>query len=1049
MLVEPWKIEMFGRLSVRQADRVITRFQTQKTAALFAYLAYFTARRHPREELVERFWPEAEPEAGRMSLRTALASLRRQLEPPGVPSGSVLVADRASVHLNPAAVSVDVAQFQVALQAAAKRASEEQAPLLAEAVEIYQGDLLPGFYEDWVLSERERQADAYLGALRQLTRLLAQARDFHRALEYARRAVSADPLREEAHRNLMRLYVAVGRPAAALQQYAEMECLLREKLGVEPSEATRALAQELQAGVPRNAIERVVREAAEPNESASAAPLPPLPSSAPPAPIAPRLPLQFTRFFGREPEVDQLLSLLLPGDPASRLLTLTGPGGTGKTRLAIEIANRLQERFANAVWFVPLADLTDARLIGEAILDALRLEGAPNTDPLEQAIGFLQPRPALLVLDNFEQLVETGSLVVKTLLAQTPLLTCLVTSRQRLDIGGERELALPPLPIPDSTGTPERLLALPSVALFVDRAQAHRPDFQVTRGNAAAVAALCRRLEGIPLALELTAAWAQMLTPAQMLERLMHRFDLLVSRRKDMEERHRSLHAAIEWSYLMLPPDLQRFFARLSVFRGGWTIEAAQAVCGPPPVPLPTREGELRSRVIPFPTSFTSHTRMGNEGLGAGALDSLLQLQERSLLVAEEAAGEMRFRLLETLREFAGDQLSEEDYGETIRRSIAYYLALAEESATKLRGREEAVWLDRLEREHDNFRAALEACLHDPKGVERGLQLAGALGQFWIDRGHLREGGEWYARILAHSGAEAPTPARARALHAAGGLAINRGDGDAAERLYEESLEIYAGLGELAGKARVLNSIGWIAQQYSQFDRAERLYQESLEIYRAQNDTYGIANTLSNLGWLALSRNEIDQARALQEEALVLRKSLGDRSGIGNCLRRLGSIAAIQGDPAEAVALFSESLKIARELSNKPDMIVSLLNLAVLERERENEAPAIAALTEGLELSWELGDSYMIYRALEQTIHLAVRKGQPERAARLLGAISGEEMVDPEEASYRAERERALAAAQEALAADAFQAAFAAGRAMTELEAVACALDYLRPSPSP
>src|SRR5579884_1536244 len=647
MLAEPWTITLFGGLSAQQEERGITRFQTQKTAALLAYLAYYAHQDHPREELIALLWPDAEPEAGRMSLRTALSSLRRQLEPPGVPVGSVLIADRVNVRLNSASIRVDATQFEQALRAASRLAPEEQAEPLFQAIELYRGELLPGFYEEWVLSERGRQADIYLGALRQLTKLLAQAREYQRALEVARRAVSADPLREKSHRNLIRLYVAVGRPAAALQQYEEMERILRESMGMAPSQAARSLLQELQTHIPGGLREREAASAPQPewNRHTGAAviapPATPFPTPRT-TPIAmPRLPLQFNRFFGREAEMERLTGLLRPGASACRLVTLTGPGGTGKTRLSIEVTGRLQEAYNGAVWFVPLADLTEGRLVAPAIAEALRLETG-SADPLEPSIVFLSAQPSLLILDNFEQIAETGAATVREMLARVSSLTCLVTSRLPLGLSGEQEMALAPLPSPDDRETPDRLISWASVALFVDRAQAYRPDFQVTRGNASAVAALCSRLEGIPLAIELAAAWIQILTPAQMLERLSRRFEILVSRRKDMEDRHRTLRAAIEWSYQMLSPPLQTLFARLSLFRGGWTAEAADAIFD---LPLSIDDWKSGAGLI--------------ENHPSTIENDMLQLRERSLIVAEDTDGVMRFRMLESLRQFADEMLTE------------------------------------------------------------------------------------------------------------------------------------------------------------------------------------------------------------------------------------------------------------------------------------------------------------------------------------------------------------------------------------------------------
>ena len=1002
MFAEPWRIDLLGHLSAQQAGRVITRFQTQKTASLFAYLAYFQNRHHPRESLVDLLWPEAAPEAGRMSLRAALASLRRQLEPPGVPAGSVLIANRAHVWLNPTSVCVDVHQFQQALQAAAKCASEAQVEPFIAAVEFYKGDLLPGFYEEWVLSEREHQADAYLSALRQLTRLLAQARDYHRALQYARRAVSADPLREEAHRSLMRLYVAVGRPAAALQQFADMERILREKLDTAPSDTTLALVKELQASVPHGVSERAIRGESERFEERPARVS--IAKPAPTAPVTPQVPLQFTRFFGREIEIERLRDLLLPGVSTGRLVTLTGPGGTGKSRLAIEIAGRLQEALANAVWFVPLADLAEARLIGGAILEALRLEASPETDPLEQIIAFLQGQPSLLILDNFEQLVDRGAAVVKTLLSRAPQLTCLVTSRQRLEIEGEREFALSPLPAPTEAATPEQLLLWPSVALFLDRAQAHRQDFQLTPRNATTVAALCQRLEGIPLAIELTAAWAQTLTPGQMLERLEHPFTLLVSRRKDMEERHRTLYAAIEWSYQMLPPDLQTFFARLSVFRGGWTAEAAEAVCA------------------------DSH-----------ALNSLLQLRGRSLLQTEEVNGEMRYRMLETLREFAYEHLSEEDRAESAQRHSAYFLTLAQEVETNLRRSDETTWLQRLEPERENLRTAFAWCRTAEGNVEMGLRAAAALWRFWLVRGPAREEREQLENLLGQAGDSLAPSLRAQVLRVAGILADVQGDLVAARTFCEQSLALYRTLEDEQGIAVQLNNLAVLTDQQGDYEHARTLCEEALSLLRRTADRAGIARTLTNLGVITRHQGDYGRARSYYTESLAMYRELADYPRVSIVLHNLGVVASDMGDSAQACALLEESVALKRQLGDRRGIANSLGPLALLAFKKEDYALAHSLYLESLRLFHDLQDDAGSLRCLDGLAETLIQLGRPEQAARLLGVIEAQGGTSamtwsPQEQSELA---HAIAAARSALGAERFEAATAQAHALTLEQAIA------------
>jgi len=790
---------MLGQLRACHTARTINRFSTQKTGLLLAYLAYYRKRVHPREELAELFWPDSDVEACRTNLRVALLSLHRQLEPPGTPAGSVLMCQRTCVQLNPQVITTDVADFEAALQAAWLEDDPiQQAHYLSEALNLYRGVLLPGFYEEWVLTERDRLADAHVGALKQLIAILEKAGDLNRAVEYAHQAVVADPLREEIHLDLMRLYAATGRPAAALRQYQELERLLREELKEEPSEEARVFVERLQkrryvAAMHRR---RTIQSQSDSRNRGDSVALPwpqpqrlresPRPPVAAPPPQdngsrnpslagkkavgrqhgtqdnglpntssprsaeAPslRLPMQFTRFFGREEEIARLQELVNGerADDHSRLITLTGPGGSGKTRLAIECVRQAASVRAGAVWFVPLADLIDARLIPAAILGTLCPNTSTRSEALEEVVAALANRPTLLILDNFEHLVESGAALVKTLLECVPTLTCLVTSRQRLGLEGEQEFPVAPLPTPSAPGTPERLLEFASVQLFVDRAQLTRPDFQVTARNAADVAALCDRLEGIPLAIELAAPWIQSLTPAQILSRIERRFDLLVSRRRDIGPRHVTLRAALEWSYRLLSPELQRFFARLSVFRGGWTLETAEAVCGNAEV------WEYGSQAPTQPPSHTSTPHL------------LARLQAHSLVVAEEAEGGMRYRLLETLREYANEQLSAAERERLARRHAAYYLELAENTKAKGAGAEQAEGLARLEEEHDNFRAALEWALASEPEI--ALRLTVALWRFWYVRGYLNEGRRWLEEALSRS-EDGPESIRARSMRRA------------------------------------------------------------------------------------------------------------------------------------------------------------------------------------------------------------------------------------------------------------------------------------------
>jgi predicted ATPase/DNA-binding SARP family transcriptional activator/class 3 adenylate cyclase len=1243
----PWRIELLGWLRAVCGDQIVSRFRRQKTGALFAYLAYYLHRSHPRDALVEMLWPERDPEAGRRDLRVALSSLRRQLEPPGVPPGAVLITDRACVQLNPAACTTDVAAFEIALQAASRAGGTECLQRLEEAVTLYRGELLPGYFEEWLLLERQRLAEAVSQALAQLIRLSEQGGDLRRALHWARRAMSADPLREEGHRELIRLLAASGQTEAALRQYQELERLLDEDLGTAPEAATRVLIRQIQTEQARMISEpsppassHLPAPVLVPAPSASAASLPfpdPLPTGTvtflltdieghtalweragngftailethhallrqqfrqhggseikemgdgflvafPRAGDAlacaiasqralagyswpqvsgvlwvrmalhtgdvhslegdyhslvlnlasrmllaghggqillsegtatllrrdlepgvrlvdlgvyrlrdvaeperlfqveyagmarrvfPRLraeagnpghlPLSFKRFFGREAEIARLRVLLLAevesGDgraPAphgtvrasspGRLVTLTGPAGTGKTRLALVVADQLQEAWHGAVWFVPLENLMEARLIGEAIQQVLCVSRSPGVDPLEQVITTLARQPSFLLLDGFEHMVQEGAPVVERLWTRIPELTLLVTSRRRLDLPGEREFSVLPLPTPQMRDTPEQLLECASVRLFVDRAQAVRPDFQVTPANTATVAALCERLEGIPLALELAAARAGVLTPAQMLARLEQRFKLLTRRRREGEERHWSLRAALDWSYHLLSPELQRFFAQLSIFRGGWALEAAEGVAEEPE-----------------------------------ALDYLEQLYECSLVLAEEGGEEMRYRLLETLREYAAEHVPTQEWAALGRRHAQFFLALAEEAESQFSTDALGECLMRLDREHDNLRAALGWSLENGE-TEWALRFGRALWRFWYLRCHIAEGRKRLADLLAVPAENRLT--RARVLYGAGMLAYAQGDYEAARSLYEaslrifkeledrqstattltqlgavtlyqrdyqaaralyeESLAIFEWLGDQPSIAASLTHLGFIALRESDYGAAWRFYQASLAVRRELADKRGTVASLGNLGIVALRQGDYTMARALYEESLRIRRDLGDKRAVLTSLHNLAEVVRYQADWGTARALYEESLTIERELDNKRNLAGSLQNLAdVVSCQGDFEA-ACSLYEESLSIHRELGDDPGIVRGLARLAGAAAQ-GRPERAARLFGAAEALReargtVIEPGE---RAAYECAVATARAQLREDEFAAAWVQGRVMPLDQALEYAL---------
>jgi predicted ATPase len=725
-------------------------------------------------------------------------------------------------------------------------------------------------------------------------------------------------------------------------------------------------------------------------------------------------------------------------------------GGTGKTRLSLEVARALVEPLSGAVWFVPLADISEAMLIPAAIADTLGLPRSGNADPLDQVVEALSRQPSLLVVDNFEQVVEAGAALVQTLLERVPSLTLLVTSRQVLGLSSEREMAVSLLPTPQGANTPERLSLCESVRLFIDRAQSVRPDFQVTGHNAPALAELCARLEGIPLALELAAARAQVLTPAQMLLQVERRFDFLVSRKKDVMARHRTLRGAVGWSYSLLSPPLRRFFCHLSVFRGGWSSAAAEVVCEEPL-----------------------------------ALDLLAQLRECSFVLVTEEADVMRFRMLECLREFAAELLPEDEAQEVARRHARYFTGLAEEAETYLNGPQQTEWYARLEVEHDNFRAALNFCSQDEnlQSEAAALRLAGALYRFWLVRGYYTEGRQWLADTLASPIAQAHTPARAKALNAAGGMARVQSDYAAARSLHEESLELCQELGdklgiansfgylgivasiqndyaasrsmfeeslvlfrELENKGGIANSLmnlGDVAKQQGDYAAARLLIEQSLTLYRELGDKLCITISLGNLGSVAQEQGDYAAARSLYEESLAIKKELGNKGGIANSLMNLGLVALGQDDYAAARTLFEEGLALSRELRDKLKIAISLGNIGIVAHAQGDYAAAHTLFEEGLALCRELGDKLGVAYSLEGLAAVALVQEQPARAPLLWGAAEAlrEALGTPHTPNDLGLYEENVAEARATMGEEAFATAWAAGRAMPLEQIVKYALE--------
>ena len=666
----------------------------------------------------------------------------------------------------------------------------------------------------------------------------------------------------------------------------------------------------------------------------------------PPSTQAPALPTPATALVGRERETAEVSELLRR--PGVRLVTLAGSGGAGKTRLALEAALRLNAVYRDGVRFVDLSPVHDPNQVQSAIAAALGVKEQAGRELSETLNDYLRGKEMLLVLDNLEQVLPAASLIGR-ILSTAPGLVVLATSRVSLRLYGEHEYQVPTLglPLAEDLGTVEYSEA---VRLFVVRAGAVRPGFELTAENAPTVAEICRRLDGLPLAIELAAARVRIFSPEALLARLGSRLSTLTGGARNLPERQRSLRAALDWSYDLLNEGERALVARLGVFSGGFIPEAAQVVCG--------AESEN--------------------------LESLL---EQSFLLAGEGGGdEPRFRMLETVREYALARLVDTGEDEDSRRRHSeYFLDLAEISEIASHGPHQAQWLRRLDEEHENVRAALSWTRESGRTV-LGLRLAVAMAWYWRLRGHWGEALRWFETLLATEAAAEltiPLPLRAKVLNSTAVLALLRGDLRRVEASATESLALFQEVGDAAGTASALNTLGNAAHEQGDYGRAGNRYEASLARYRDLDDSIGVAAVLNDLGVLRRDRGDWMRAMTLHEESLVLRRRLGDRLGIAHSLRNLALVAHLRVDYASAESLLLEALNLFRELGEASAIADALNNLGLLPHVRRDRRRATSLFEESLSVYRQLGDTRGVAWSLNNLGLLAYDRGEYGRAVSL------------------------------------------------------------------
>jgi len=1006
---------VLGPLRIALDECPLTAFESDKVRALLIYLALEAERPQRRTTLAEMFWPDQPERVARHNLSQALFNLRQTIgdqaaQPP------FLLINRDTVQFNCASDhSVDAATFAKLIAACDAHQHRRLhncvtcAGRLAAALDLYRGDFLAQFsladsaaFEEWSLLKRERFRQVALQALSTLATYHELRDDYGRARDLALRQLELDAWSEIAYRQLMRALTLLGQRPAALAAYDRCREVLADQLNVEPDVETTALAEEIRAA-----------EGDLPFQKAQSVLLSTRPNN---------LPAQLTAFVGREHELVQIGDLLV--NPQCRLITIFGPGGIGKTRLALQAGLEQVETFADGVFWVSLAHLHEPGLVPTTIAHALDLTLAGADEPRTQLVRYLRSKELLLLLDNFEHLLD-GAPWLSDLLRAAPGVTLLVTSRERLDLHAEWLVEVGGLTLPDEQGA--EIEQSSAGQLWVQTAQRVQVGYAVAQADRACVAQVCRMVEGMPLAIELAAAWVRELGCKEIVEEITKGLALLRTTARDVPQRHRSFRAVLDHSWNLLNLDEQRVLRQLAVFRGGFEHDAASQVAG-------------------------------------ASIEHLAALVDKSLLRGTaQSANQRRYDLHEIVRQYAFDQLKAAAEMEQVRDGhLQYFLSLAEQAAPHLIGAEQGRWLLRLEVEHGNFRFALDWALQRGE-AETAARICGAIWRFWQTRGYLAEGREWIARALnladhkrsvwngwGDAANSAVTTHRsvnksvlAQVLKGAGVLAWMQSDYAEATTSFETSLAFYQELDDKDGIAAVSGNLGVLALYQGDYEQASGLFQMALELRRELGDKWGTAVCLQNLGAMAGKRGDPTLAQAYYEEGLALYRELGHERGIAALLGNLGDVAGDRGDFQRARRFAMESLALLRKLGDEAGTATALTRLGLLALRRNDMASARSYYAESLPLLRALGDKEYLAMCLEGFAAIAVAQQQWERAACLWGAAEAlrNTINVPLPPHLRSEYEHRLTVAHMHLDEPMFGQAWEQGQAMSEAQAVTYALD--------
>lgn len=991
------RIFLFGRFRV-EVDGVLieeTAWPRRKVKNLLKLLALQTGYRIHKDQALDLLWPDLDIEAASGNLYRLLHLLRRTLETgtPNKTEASYVLLKEEIIRLNTAkGIWVDLEAFQNLLKRA--RTEPDPAPTLEEAIELYQGDVLEEDpYEEWTLLSREENKRYFIQTLLTLASLHRQRKHYPAAIAALQRILAKEATNETAHRELIFVYTLAGQRSEALNQYQLCTEIISNELGLDLSPETLEMYQQVLAGTIKADLESttpVFQNTAPPvgpaetnklssPDTASTSILPE------PVYFYNNLPAPLTPLVGRGETLAKAVELL---ETEGRLVTLSGPGGVGKTRLALEIGQVLlaKNSFAQGLCFVSLASLKDPNLVPLAIAEVAGIKEANGLPPLVFLKNKLRESELLLVLDNFEQVIEASE-VLSELLSSCRKLKMLVTSRTVLHLYGEQELLIEPLELPPSRSLLplELLQQSPAVTFFTKRAQAAKADFKLTQENARAVSEICFRLDGLPLAIELAAPQVKLFSPQLILSRMTNWYSLLNAQTRNISTRQHTMQNVLDWSYDLLDEAEQNLLAQLGVFVQSCTVEAVEAIC-------PFDSNRHFFRKVKAKLQHTSHILEHLSGLVDKSLLYRQEVAVPSLQITGDVTNMVRFRMLEIIREYALEQLKARGEEEMLRENhLNYYLELVEEVEPQLHRFSMGPLLKQLELEHDNLRAALRWSLddnrEDPDRIEKGIRLVAALTWFWHFRGYWSEGSVWVEKALELAGqGQVSKVVRAKIWHAAGILNASQGQVTQAFAQLEEGLKLFR---ELDDKWGIAHSYDWTAELHrslGNYSEARPFYEAAHELCLELKDTFCANLEQIGLGYICFQQGDYKSAQTFLKNGLETSRGLRDKFGSGSALNGLGELFRRQGDYQHALDYYKQSLSLFRDMGLTGKVVLILHNIGQLELDRENFNGAEGFFKSSLVLSYEIKSKRMIAWCLGGLACAACGQGRLEEAARLFGA---------------------------------------------------------------